>query len=43
VRDSTQLETALHNLRRIPSVLKAQRVKITQQLNVESVPDSERR
>jgi GTP pyrophosphokinase len=43
VRDSTQLETALHNLRRTPSVLKAQRAKITQQLNVESAPDSERR
>ena len=30
VRDSTQLETALHNLRRTPSVLKAQRAKVTQ-------------
>ena len=30
VRDSTQLETALHNLRRTPSVLKAQRAKMTQ-------------
>lgn len=30
VRDRNQLETALRNLRRTPSVLKAQRVKITQ-------------
>jgi len=30
VRDRHQLETALHNLRRIPSVLKAQRAKNTQ-------------
>jgi guanosine-3',5'-bis(diphosphate) 3'-pyrophosphohydrolase len=30
VRDSTQLETALHNLRRTPSVLKAQRAKVVQ-------------
>lgn len=29
VRDRHQLETALHNLRRTPSVLKAQRAKIT--------------
>jgi guanosine-3',5'-bis(diphosphate) 3'-pyrophosphohydrolase len=29
VRDQTQLETALRNLRRTPSVLKAQRAKIT--------------
>jgi GTP pyrophosphokinase len=30
VRDSKQLDTALHNLRRTPAVLKAQRTKITQ-------------
>jgi GTP pyrophosphokinase len=30
VRDSTQLDAALHNLRRTPAVLKAQRTKITQ-------------
>jgi GTP pyrophosphokinase len=30
VRDSTQLDAALHNLRRTPAVLKAQRAKVTQ-------------
>ena len=42
VRDRNHLETALRNLRRTPSVLKAQRARITTQLSAEPARDSER-
>ena len=42
VRDRNHLETALRNLRRTPSVLKAQRARITPQLSAEPARDNER-
>ena len=42
VRDRNHLETALRNLRRTPSVLKAQRARIATQLSAEPARDSER-
>jgi GTP pyrophosphokinase len=42
VRDRNHLDTALRNLRRTPSVLKAQRARITTQFSAEPARDSER-
>ena len=42
VRDRNHLETALRNLRRTPSVLKAQRARITTQVSADLARDSER-
>ena len=42
VRDRNHLETALRNLRRTPSVLKAQRARITPQLSAEPARGNER-
>jgi GTP pyrophosphokinase len=42
VRDRNHLETALRNLRRTPSVLRAQRARITPQLSAEPARDNER-
>jgi GTP pyrophosphokinase len=42
VRDRNQLDAALRNLRRTPSVLKAQRVKIIEQVNAALAPGTGR-
>jgi guanosine-3',5'-bis(diphosphate) 3'-pyrophosphohydrolase len=42
VRDRTHLDTALRNLRRTPSVLKADRARISKQVSPERARDSER-
>ena len=42
VRDRTHLDTALRNLRRTPSVLKADRARVSKQVSPERARDSER-
>jgi GTP pyrophosphokinase len=42
VRDRTHLDTALRNLRRTPSVLKADRARVSKQVSPDRTWDSER-